>query len=309
MYFIQGLKAKNDFWRYLVTTAIVAFTYFFIGSMPLIIILIVKAKQNGYIDLETFNDTYDITILGIEQNTGLILFLIPSVLSFIALLLLMIFLHDKKIGSIASATGRIRWGRLFISAALWLVMLICVEIFFAYRNPENYVFTYDSVHFIPLVLIAIFMIPLQAWSEELFFRSYLMQGLGILINSRIIPLLITSILFGFMHILNPEVKEFGFWGTMPYYMGFGLFAGLLVVFDNGIEMACGIHAINNMYSAVLVSYNSSALKTAALWKIRELNPYSMTIAFVAMATLYLFIVAKLYKWEKYSKLFKPLTSV
>jgi hypothetical protein len=80
----------------------------------------------------------------------------------------------------------------------------------------------------------------------------------------------------------------------------------LVVFDNGIEMACGVHAINNIYSAVLVSYNSSALQTASLWKINELNPVSMIIAFIIMAFLYIIIMAKLYKWKNLSKLFNPI---
>jgi uncharacterized protein len=304
MYFIQAYKAKNEWWRYLITLAIVAFAYLILGSIPLTIAIITKTIQNGSIDLDAFSNSLDPTALGIEQNTGLILLLIPSVLSFIALMLLMIFLHGKKIGSIASAADRIRWGRLFTSAALWFVMLVGVEIFFAYRDPENYTFTFNAIKFIPLVFIAVFLIPLQAWSEELFFRSYLMQGLGVLFNSRVIPLIATSILFGLMHALNPEVKEYGFWVMMLFYIGFGLFAGLLVVFDDGIEMACGVHAINNIYGAVLVSYDSSVLKTAALWKMKELNPLSSTIAFLLMAILYLFIMAKVYKWENPLRLFQ-----
>lgn len=306
MYFIQAYKDKNEWWRYLVAMAIVAFAYFLLGSIPLTIALIVKAVQNDGIDFEAFGDTYDTTTLGIEQNAGLILLLIPSILGFIALLLMMIYMHGKKIGNIFSAAGRIRWGRLFFSAAVWTTLLIVVEIFFAYQNPKNYVFAFDATKFIPLVFIAILLIPIQTCSEELLFRSYLMQGIGILINSRVVALIITSILFGLLHSMNPEVKEFGFWSTMPYYIGFGIFAGLLVIFDNGIEMACGVHAINNIYSAVFVSYESSVLKTAALWKIEELNLSSMTMAFTISAILFLLIMAIFYKWTNFSKLFKPI---
>ncbi len=309
MYFIQAYKAKNEWWRYLVTLGIVAFVYMVIGSIPLTVVVIFKAINNGGIDLEEFRNTYDTSALGIDQNTGLILLLIPAVLSFVALLLMMIFMHGKKIGCIASSAGRIRWKRLFVSAGIWFILLAGSEIYFHFRDPENYAFAFDAAKFIPLVIIAILLIPLQAWSEELFFRSYLMQGIGLLTHSRWISVILTSVFFGFMHGLNPEVKEFGFWATMPYYVGFGLFAGLLVVFDNGIEMVCGVHAINNIYSAVLVSYNSSVLKTAALWKIKDLDPYSLTIAFFIVAGLFLFIMAKLYKWKDLSRLFKPIPGI
>ena len=309
MYFIQAFKAKNEWWRHLVTLGVVAFVYLVIGSIPLTVVIIIKTINNGDVDLEAFSNTYDATALGIDQNVGLILLLIPSVLSFVALLLMMIFMHGKKIGCIASASGRIRWGRVFVSAGIWLIMLVGTEIYFHYKNPENYIFAFDAAKFIPLIVIAFLLIPLQAWSEELFFRSYLLQGFGLLTRSRWIPLIISSVFFGFMHGLNPEVKEFGFWATMPYYVGFGVFAGLLVVFDNGIEMVCGVHAINNIYSAVLVSYNSSVLKTAALWKIKDLNPYSLTIAFFIVAGLFLIIMAKLYNWKDLSRLFKPISKI
>ena len=306
MYFIQAHNFKNEWWRYLAVIAIVAFAYFFLGSIPLTVALIWQTIHNGNIDIEAFTKTYDTAALGLEQNTGLIILLTPAVLSFIALLLSMIFLHKRTIGNISSAAGHIRWGRLFSSALLWFIMLAGVELFFAYRNPGSYTFTFDPAKFIPLIFISLLLIPLQAWSEELFFRSYIMQGLGILFNSRIIPLLITSVLFGLMHGMNPEVKVYGFWVMMLFYIGFGLFAGLLVVFDDGIEMACGVHAINNIYGALLVSYDSSALKTAALWETEDLNPLSMTIAFGITAILFIIIMSRLYKWDNLTRLFKPV---
>lgn len=306
MYFIQAFKLKNEWWRYMVTIAVVAFAYFVLGSIPLTVVMLIKVARGGEIDIEAFNDTYDPSALGLEQNLGLFLLLVPSVLSFIALLLMMILMHYQTPGGIASAAGRFRWGRFMAGAALWLIMLATVESYFAYSDPANYAYNFDKAKFIPLLFIAIFIIPIQAMSEELFFRSYLIQGLGIWFNSRLLSLIITSILFGLMHSMNPEVKEFGFLATMPYYIGFGLFAGLLVVFDNGIEMACSVHVINNMYSAVLVSYNSSALQTAALWKIRDLDPVAMTIAFAIMATIFLIIMAKAFNWEKFPKLFKAI---
>jgi len=307
MYFIQAYQDKNEWWRYILTMAITAFAYFVLGSIPLTLAIIFKTIHNGPVDLDAFSETYDTSVLGLDQNVGLIMLLIPSILSVVALFLAMIYIHGKKPGRIASAAGRVRWGRLFGSAFVWLILLIAIELFFAFRDPENYSFQWDREHFLPLVIIALMLIPFQALSEELFFRSYLMQGLGLWWNSRVFPLIITSILFGLMHIMNPEVKEFGYLGTMPYYIGFGFFAGLLVIFDDGIEMACGVHAVNNIYSTIFVSYNASALHTAALWKIKDLDPYAMTIAFSLTAIFFLIIMSKIFRWKRPVNLFKPIS--
>jgi hypothetical protein len=99
------------------------------------------------------------------------------------------------------------------------------------------------------------------------------------------------------------VKELGFWATMPYYISFGLFAGLLVIYDNGIELVCGVHAINNIYGAVLVNYESSVIKTPSVWKMRIIDPLATNIGFLIIAMLFIIIMAKMYKWNNWKKLY------
>jgi membrane protease YdiL (CAAX protease family) len=307
MYFLQAYHSKNKWWQYVVTLFAVAFTYLVLGSIPILIAFFIQSARMGPLAFGDFYNNSQQSFLGIDQNTGLILLLSPSVLTFFVLLIMLRLLHGKKIGEIASAAKRIRWKRLLAGAFFWLLLLGLLELFFACLNPGNYIFHYDPVHFLPLVLIALLLIPLQAWSEELLFRSYLMQAFGIWTGFRIIAILITSAGFAILHAANPEVSEFGFWATMPFYFGFGIVAGLLVVYDNGIEIACGVHAINNIYGAVLVSYNGSVLQTAALWKIKQLNPYAMNIGFYVIALIFLGTMAKLFNWSEPGKVFRKIS--
>ena len=61
-----------------------------------------------------------------------------------------------------------------------------------------------SKPFLILSLIVIFLIPIQTSWEEYVFRGYLMQGIGGIIKNKWIPLLTTSLLFGFLHYWNPR---------------------------------------------------------------------------------------------------------
>jgi len=306
LYFIKAQESGNKWWQYILTLLAVSIAYLILGSLPLGIALAIKLAGGADLDLQGFLDTYDTEILGIDQNLGLILLLFPAVIGFVVLLLMMINLHKRKLGAIASADGKIRWNRMINGALIWLVLLILTEGLFFVMDPGNYEYNFNLKRFLPLVLIALVVIPWQAWFEELLFRSYLMIGLGLFFRIRIIALILTSAAFGLLHFSNPEVKEFGFWYAMPYYVAFGLFAGLLVIFDNGIELACGVHAINNIYGTVLVTYESSVIKTPALWKMKTIDPMATNIGFLIIATIFILIMARVYKWENWKKMFTTI---
>ncbi|MGD2034889.1 MAG: CPBP family intramembrane metalloprotease [Bacteroidales bacterium] len=306
MYFIKAQQSDNRWHLYVLTLFIYVFTYLVVGIIPLGVVLAVKMAGEGGVDLQGFLETYNTELLGIGQNPGLILLLFPAVISFFVLLLLMINLHKRRLGDIASAEGKIRRERLITGSVVWLMLLVIAEVIFYKIDPDNYEYLFDLRKFLPLVVISFVIIPWQAWSEELFFRSYLMVGFGLLFRIRFLALLITSAAFGLLHFSNPEVREFGFWVTMPYYIAFGLFAGLLVIFDDGIELACGIHAINNIYGSVLVTYESSVITTPAVWKMKTVNPVTTIGGFLVIAVIFIVIMARRYKWENWRKLFAPI---
>lgn len=306
MYFIKAQENLNEWWRYLITLTITFFSYIVIGALPLILVITIQSLNGVPIDLNTFVETSNPEAIGIGLNFGLILLLFPSVLAFFVLWILIKKFHQTGSGKIASASGRIRWSKIFQGALLWIVLLIIAELIFHHISPENYAFQFDPAKFLPLLVIALVFIPFQSWFEELLFRGYLMQGLGIVFRLRFIALILTSLGFGLLHSFNPEVKEFGLLSTMPYYIGFGLFTGLLVILDDGIELACGIHAINNIYSAVFVTYESSVLKTPAIWSIQKLNPWTMNIAFLAMAVIFILIMTRYYNWTDWKKIIRPI---
>ena len=166
-------------------------------------------------------------------------------------------------------------------------------------EPENFEINFKLVPFLILFVIAIVLIPIQTSFEEYLFRGYLMQGIGAITKYKWIPLLITSLVFGLMHISNPEVDKLGP-VVMIYYIGTGLFLGIMTLMDEGMELALGFHAANNLFTALLVTADWTAFQTHSVLKDLS-DPQNAGISDVIIPVfvifpILLYIFSKKYNW-------------
>ena len=67
-----------------------------------------------------------------------------------------------------------------------------------------------------MFIIASLLIPFQSALEEWIFRGYLMQGFATMTRSRLLSLFLTSVIFGSLHILNPEIEKLGWTPSLLY---------------------------------------------------------------------------------------------
>jgi membrane protease YdiL (CAAX protease family) len=168
--------------------------------------------------------------------------------------------------------------------------------------PENYTYSFNLIQFIPLLLIAFLLLPIQTSCEEFMFRGYLMQMFAFGKMSKLIPIFFTSLLFAAIHLMNPEVAEYGLGIMFPYYISAGLILAIMTVMDDSIELALGVHAATNIYGAIFLSYEGAAIQTATLFKSENMDPAIMLIIFLVMAAVFLFLASKKYNWSSFSKL-------
>ena len=143
---------------------------------------------------------------------------------------------------------------------------------------------------------------MQTSFEEYLFRGHMMQGLGLATNSRLIPLIVTSVMFGLMHIANPEVGKIGYI-IMLYYIGTGFFLGIMTLMDEGLELALGFHAANNLVGALLLTADWTAFQTNSI--LKDLSEPSagfdvLTPVFIIFPIL-LFIFSRVYKWKNWKE--------
>ena len=126
-------------------------------------------------------------------------------------------------------------------------------------------------------------------------------------ETRWFPLIASSLAFGLLHGANPEVAKFGN-VVFIFYIGSGLFAGIMTLMDDGMELALGWHAANNLTAALLVTADWTALQTHSVLKDIS-NPESMPITDVLIPVLIffplvLYIFSKKYNWTDWKgKLF------
>jgi membrane protease YdiL (CAAX protease family) len=301
MYISQALKSLHEWWRYLVGILIVLIGVG-IFSIPHMIAISIKSF-NGEVDMERLAQNDVAYILGLfEPNLNLVFMLLPFLGGLILLFITVKFIHKQSLISLTTSRKSIDWSRIWFSFFLWgIVSSVMIGLGYL-LEPENFEINFKLVPFLILLVIAILLIPIQTSFEEYLFRGYLMQGIGVITKYRWIPLLITSLVFGLMHISNPEVDKLGP-VVMIYYIGTGLFLGVMTLMDEGMELALGFHAANNLFTALLVTADWTAFQTHSVLKdLSDPQNAGLTDIIIPVFVIFpilLYVFSKKYNWTSW----------
>lgn len=247
-------------------------------------------------------------IATVGVNTAFVFLVGPLSVMCLGLFFWVKFVHQQSLTSLTTSRKKIDWKRVFFSFFLWGIFLAGTVSFSYYSNPQNYVYNFKLVPFLIFFFLAIILIPLQTSFEEYFFRGYLMQGLGLATKSRWFPFVFTSVTFGLMHIANPEVGKMGYI-ILIYYIGTGFFLGILTLMDEGLELALGFHAANNLIGALLLTSDWSAFQTHSVFKdVAEPSAgFDVILPVFIIFPILLFIFSKKYGWKNWQhKLFRKI---
>ncbi|HUS86929.1 MAG TPA: CPBP family intramembrane glutamic endopeptidase [Bacteroidales bacterium] len=297
MFFEAALKGKNQFWRYFIMFIAAFLAANIIGAIPLVVIIAVNTAKDPAL-LERSSDNFaDLSVYGIEPITGFILVLIPFIVGLLTIALLTKPLNERGFKTIFNGSGSVRWSRFLIGMLVWSLFLVIYLVYTLKTDPDNYSINNNTYSLLILFVVALLLIPFQTIFEEVLFRGYLMQGMGVWFRNKWLPLVFTSLLFALMHSFNPEIKEFGFWTMMPQYLIYGTVFGFITVMDNGIEIAMGAHTVNNIFLSVLVTQESSALQTPAYYRQHEVYPWSDFMGLLLMSVVFIVVLWFIFKWD------------
>lgn len=304
MFLKKALIGENDLWRYIVTILVIIFAAV-LGSIPFIAVMTMSGLEGGMdsVQLQEALASGDYSAIGMDTNTFLFLMLLQFVFVFLALWLMVRKLHKKKFKDIATARPRLDMQRVAFGFSLWAALLAGTEVISYFLDPDNYVWQFQWATFLPLLLIALLLLPIQTSAEELVMRGYLMQGISLITRYRWVPLVVTSFAFGLLHMQNPEVAKYGFWVTMPGYIGIGFALAIMTLMDDGLELALGVHAANNIFGALFFTFEGSVLSTPALFKVLEIKPLLATIFTLVLSVVFLLIAARKYNWRDWTKVY------
>jgi len=291
MRYIEQLKPLHiSLWKFLPLPLLLGYTFFI----------------NWFFLKTNEIDTNDVIAKSIEEhgrNANFVIMILPMVCMLFALLFWVALVQRQTIRSLITGRDKIDWKRIGFSFGIWTLVLIGSFIISYFLNPQDYQWNFELKKFFPFMILALVLIPLQTSFEELMFRGHMMQGIGLLSKRRSIALIFTSVFFGLMHLANPEVGKIGYF-IMIYYIGTGFFLGLISLLDDGLELALGFHAANNLIGALLVTSNWSAFQTDSIFL--EVGPPENSLTLVSVLVqvgvilpFLILLFSKVYRWNNW----------
>lgn len=296
-YIQQAYKGKKDWYHWVLTLFVVFVGWQFVGAIPLFVV----ASMHSASMSEFVNSGKDnFMTLGIDNNLFLFLMILMFIFGLISLVVGVKYIHKRSFTTLVTSRRSIDWKRFWFGFILWGIIAAVVIVLGIFISPENYVWNFKPVPFFTLLAVSFLFLPFQTSFEELLFRGYFMQGIGILVRNRWLPLILTSVCFGLLHAANPEVQKLGPI-SMVFYIGTGLFYGMTTLMDEGTELSLGLHAVNNIIAAFFVTTNWTVFQTDALY-VDMSEPSVGREMFFPVFVLYpliLFIFSRKYGWKNW----------
>ena len=274
----ESSEPKTRIWQWLLGTLVIVI-FWQAGGVALI--LAAADFFNVPVeDLETFPD--------VAPWKAALITLVSFIPLFIVVPLLYRILLRVPWKRLITSNDRISIRRIshgFLAMSALIIPLSAIDLFI---NREDYRYTFEWALFWPYLIVALTLLPVQTTAEEFFFRGWLLRWNA----SGNWPIwavtALNASLFALPHMFNPEVKDY-YLIAFIYFASMGAMLTLATLRDKSLELAIGAHFANNLFAGILVSYQDSALPSAALLMSGELDWLGSTITAVIMVPLFLLL--------------------
>ena len=286
---------KNNWWIWIVFTVIFIIVWQVIGSLPLVgscwLLKIVKVP--GYsCTLE------ELVITGPSKAPNFLLMHTTFLIGAASFYFFLKILHNKNLLKVLTERIQFDYKRSLFGLNIFFLSAVIPLLATLLTNSSELKLRGDIPDLLLITLIALIFVPIQAGLEEAFFRGYLLQGFSLLFKSRVLILIITSSLFAFLHLMNPEPWSYGVGTYLISVFLVGMFMGLITLVDGGIELAVGIHIANNLWVHLIVGLEDSVIPSSSLFITPNQNVDMIPTIIFSMSqyTLLTLVFAFKYKW-------------
>jgi uncharacterized protein len=280
-------QGKNEWWRYVLGIFLSLFFWVIIGGIVSIMVAFFFTRGVKIEPVMTLISSRSIEAF-VVNNIMFIFWLVGTVLALRGI-------HGRSAWGLVGADHRINWRRLSYGFVVWFMISMIPSFVFLWMSPGEYKFDFDVNKWPIAFLLVMILTPIQTSAEEIFFRGYLLQGMGLITRQPLVLIFINGLLFMLPHLGNPEVANGFFWVASQYF-AIGVFLAFITLQDNRLELALGVHAANNI-THIFFTTTDSALGTPALWTAKPIPAGFMDIAIVLISisiTYYLFFHKRLW---------------
>ncbi len=289
---------KNNVWRYSVGLVLILCMWQLIGGIP-VGMLALHLMDDG--DPATLFDAASMRFIGVDPLVSYLAISFTFIALLLGIYLALRLLHQRAFLSLITPLARMSWRRFFVGFAVYLGLLVLVTLVGLVLDMEEVTLNFDARAFFMFLPFALLLTPLQACTEELLFRGYVMQGLGRLTQNKTVVVVVSSLLFVLPHLMNPEVALDPVILPLTYF-ALGAFLAMITLRDNRLELAMGVHSANNLFAFVVMNYEGSALESPSILNATQPEPLSSLIGVLLIATLfYLLVFRGLGRGERVSR--------
>lgn len=247
---------RNEWWRYALGVFIIAFSWLVLGYVPYLLLVASGVETDPLADFIAINFSIFMMLAGLAIAVRLV--------------------HRRPLRTLVTPATRVDWRRAGQGALCWVVLAAAIAVIEHFLFPDRYYLSFHAERFLIFFAAVLVLTPIQCLTEELVFRGYAMQGMGLLTRRPAAIAVASSLLFTLPHLLNPEVARHGVLIMAANYFAIGLLLAVVTLRDGRLELAIGVHAVNNVFLALVANYEGSALMTESIYTARELDPaYSL----------------------------------
>ena len=276
---------KPSLWRYLAGLILILFIWLGIGSAVTAVLFILFVLLRGLSLSDIGQIITDPNALGSIPN--FLILNVSFILFFAGVWLAVVLIHKRPFRTVATGSTSINWMRIWRGFILWLILAALASLIEFLIWPETFSIQVEPVTFVVFAILALILTPIQTTSEEIFFRGYLMQAGSMISRNAVFLSLLSGVLFTLPHIGNPEVSANAVVVLLSYFV-LGVFLTWISIKDGTIELAIGLHAANNLFAGLVVTFPQSALQTPALFYTTHFDPiFNIIVEIIICALFYL----------------------
>lgn len=261
-------QGKNHWWRYLVGVLLI-FTLLTVGQALFALPLFLSSGGGALAELLLL--------------TAILLSFVPGL---VGVWIAVCFLHERPFRTLITPLERVDWKRIALGAGAWFVVAGGAAVIEAILHPGRYQVNPHPVSVLPFLLVSLLLIPIQAGTEELVFRGYLLQGIGLLLRQPLLLSVVNGALFALPHAANPELGADPVKIMLMYFLA-GFFWALITLRSGTLELAIGAHTANNLFTAVVANYRTTAIPSRSFFEIQVIDAnYQLATIVVGMSLFY-----------------------
>jgi membrane protease YdiL (CAAX protease family) len=197
------------------------------------------------------------------QPATFILLVLTSLPFLLAALPAVIFVHGQSWRRVLSWGAGFRWGQFFRTANALLVLGILAGVAGYIAEPQQYQFLMRGLSFLPWALLALGVVFVQSFGEEVLFRGYLVRWVGAVLPFRIPVTAAVIAVFVAGHLGNEDVRRDVALNVL-YFVVVEIISYALLFRTQNLAASAGLHWMNNVMALFAPSLPGQPMELAVM---------------------------------------------